>query len=83
MTAARVHGVPRRAFLAAVGAAALALGAPFAASAQEYPAHPVRVIVPFAPGGPADVYARFIGQHLQDALGQSFVVDNRPGASPC
>ena len=36
--------------------------------------------MPFAAGGPADVYARFIGQHLQDALGQSFVVDNRPGA---
>ena len=40
----------------------------------------MRIIVPFAAGGPADVYARFIGQHLQDAMGQAFVIDNRPGA---
>ena len=48
--------------------------------AQTYPTHAVKIIVPFATGGPADNYARFIAQRLQDALGQAFVVDNKPGA---
>ena len=50
------------------------------ACAQDYPKRLVKIIVPFAAGGPADVYARFIGQKLSESMGQPFVVDDRPGA---
>ena len=69
----------RRKFLQlAVGTAALA--AVRMASAQSYPARPVRIISGYPPGGIVDTYARLIGAALSDRLGQQFVVENRPGA---
>ena len=50
------------------------------ASAQSWPAKPVRIIVPFGPGGPADVYARVLGNELSEVLKQQFVIENKPGA---
>jgi tripartite-type tricarboxylate transporter receptor subunit TctC len=61
-------------------AAALALAfTAVCASAQNYPTHPVKVVVPYAVGGPADIYGRYIATKLQEALGQPFVIEDRPG----
>ncbi len=58
----------------------LSLGSLSAAQAQDYPARQVRMIVPFGAGGPADVYARIIAQHLSEQLKHTFIIENRPGA---
>jgi tripartite-type tricarboxylate transporter receptor subunit TctC len=69
--------ISRRALVAgfALGAAGIAH-----ARAQAYPTKPIKLIVPFAPGGPADVMARIVTQRMSPILGQAFVLENRPGA---
>ncbi|MGH8668056.1 MAG: tripartite tricarboxylate transporter substrate binding protein [Burkholderiales bacterium] len=51
-----------------------------AAWSQSYPAKPVKIVVPYGVGGSADVYARYLGAKLQDSMGQTFIIENRPGA---
>ena len=71
----------RRRLLQLMASAIASLAISPAASAQAYPARPVRVIVPFAPGGATDVIARLITQRLSDQAGQPFFIENVPGAS--
>jgi tripartite-type tricarboxylate transporter receptor subunit TctC len=71
--------LPRRKFLyLAAGAAALSAISRIA-KAQAYPSRPVRIVVPYPPGGPNDILARLMGQWLSERLGQPVVIDNRPG----
>jgi len=62
------------------GLAMLAAMLALPAMAQSWPTRPVRFIVPFGPGGPADIYARVLANELSEALGQQFVVENKAGA---
>ncbi len=67
----------RRAFVAGLGLTALASSV----RADAWPSKPVRIVVPFAPGGSGDITARLIGRYMEEQTGQSFIVDNRPGAN--
>jgi tripartite-type tricarboxylate transporter receptor subunit TctC len=77
-SAMRTQRVSRRIWLAMVAIAVLGSATAFA---QPYPNKPVRLIVAYSPGGATDVLARMLGQKLSEAMGQQFVVENRPGAS--
>jgi tripartite-type tricarboxylate transporter receptor subunit TctC len=70
---------PRRHFLQLAAGAAVVPALSSIAKAQTYPARPIRLIVGYTPGGSADLTARLMGQWLSERLGQSFVVENRPG----
>src|SRR5437764_6224088 len=70
----------RRALLALRAATTACAVAPRRLRAQSYPARPVTIIVPFAPGGPTDVTARVIGEYMSRSLGQQFIIENVVGA---
>ena len=72
-------GLARYAAIALAPFLSLALASP--AAAQTYPSKPIRIIVPYAPGGSTDVLFRIFAPRLSEVLGQQAVIDNRPGAA--
>ena len=72
--------ITRRMLATAAAVLGLALGIAGPATAQSYPDKPIRMVVPFPPGGPIDTMARLVAQHLSVSLGQQAIVENRPGA---
>src|SRR5258708_36173450 len=75
---ARPGGTPMRRFLALL---ICVLAFAPSALAQDYPAKPIRIIVPFGPGGGGDIVGRIFGQSLQERLGQPVIIENKPGAA--
>jgi tripartite-type tricarboxylate transporter receptor subunit TctC len=73
--------LPRRKFLQFAGAAAVAPACSRAATAQTYPSRPITIIVPFAPGGAADVVGRVLAERMKSALGQPVIIENVSGAN--
>jgi len=71
----------RRKLLSLMGMAALPSLGTCPAAAQSYPSRTVRIVIPFGPGGPTEFILRLIADRLQSALGQSFVIENRPGGA--
>jgi tripartite-type tricarboxylate transporter receptor subunit TctC len=70
-------GIDRRSVLALLGSAFI----PAAARAAQYPSRPIRIIVPFGPGGSGDITARLIGKQIEEKTRQAVIIDNRPGAN--
>jgi tripartite-type tricarboxylate transporter receptor subunit TctC len=74
----RIPGSP---FILGLAAGMAVTLVPVTAMAQPYPSRPIRIIIPFGPGGPSDLLARTVGQRLTEAWGQQVIIDNRPGAN--
>jgi tripartite-type tricarboxylate transporter receptor subunit TctC len=77
----RMGALARRAFVAGAASTAALIAAPVLAQSPAYPSQPVRIVVPYPAGGATDTLARMIGSKLQEAWGQTVIVENKPGAS--